>query len=165
MVLLSFLCHALLAIRRMKILGLLCPCKDCLSVEILLIYRTGACHGWPQMRTHLIWGQVYTQVCHLFCAAHPASFLSCHEILISLRSPREPDEVQLVHLLSLIPSHYDLFFTKIERLSTCSVSHAGSTTKITHGENGSRIYHTCFGSGWASILPLSDGVSTVPESR
>lgn len=33
---------------------------------------------------HLIWGQVDTQVCHLFGCAHPARFLPCHEILISL---------------------------------------------------------------------------------
>lgn len=34
--------------------------------------------------TYLIWGQVYTQVCHLLSCTHSASFLSCHEILISL---------------------------------------------------------------------------------
>lgn len=36
--------------------------------------------------THLIWGQVNTQVSHFFSCTHSANFLSCHEILICLQT-------------------------------------------------------------------------------
>lgn len=57
----------------------------------LLIYCTTHMHEMDALSasTHLIRGQVNTQVCHLLSGAHSASFLSCHEILISLRSSRK----------------------------------------------------------------------------
>lgn len=81
--------------------------------------------------THLIWGQVYTQMCHLFSRAHSTSFLSRHKVLKSLGRRK-----------SSIYKLQDLPLT------------------ITY----SRI-RTCSGSAWAWILPLSDGVSTVPGKR
>lgn len=41
-------------------------------------------HMLQHTQTHLIWGQVYTQMCHLFSRAHSTSFLSCHKVLKSL---------------------------------------------------------------------------------
>lgn len=46
-------------------------------------------HVDGQYNTHLIGGQVHTQVGHLFSCAHPASFLPRHEVFICLRCARE----------------------------------------------------------------------------
>lgn len=39
--------------------------------------------------THLIWGQVHTQMCHFLCCAHSTSLLSGHKVFKSLRGERQ----------------------------------------------------------------------------
>lgn len=65
------------------------PCIHRLSVGTL--YHIQYMHDMDPLSasTHLIRGQVYAQVRHLLSCAHSASFLSCHEILISLKSYTE----------------------------------------------------------------------------